>query len=303
MPAKRTKRPLRKRTPARVKTRTRKPKRAHASHQHPELVGLALVATGLFLASVLYLGWDGGVGGRALVDGVARSSATRVRPPAGAREPRRAHALPQLHDRRPSVPPWADGPRDRLLLVLGKAHGGKLGEATDTVMGRLLGRTGVVILGVLGILVGTLVLSNLSLGAWLRRSHAAARTMRARRPKRTRTPARAPEPLIAEPVAIAAALAPPIDAVADYADALHDEAPTDPVSVTPPLLPEREPLDEDPPTLFDLEPLSAHSDYTLPDRNVLRVSPGEDGLSPEANAARRRRCSSRRSRTSASTRR
>jgi S-DNA-T family DNA segregation ATPase FtsK/SpoIIIE len=107
--------------------------------------------------------------------------------------------------------------------------------------------------------------------------------MRARRPRRTRTTARDLEPIIPEPVAIAAALAPPIDAVSDFADALHDEAATDPVSVTPPLLPEREHLDEDPPTLFDLEPISVHSDYTLPDRNVLRHAPEKSGPSPEAN--------------------
>src|SRR5260221_11825187 len=70
MPAKRTKRPLKKPTPSRVKKRTQRPRRTRASHQHPELVGLGLLAAGIFLASVLYLGWNGGVVGRALVDGI-----------------------------------------------------------------------------------------------------------------------------------------------------------------------------------------------------------------------------------------
>ena len=85
----------------------------------------------------------------------------------------------------------------------------------------------------LALLVGTLVLSNLSLGAWLRRSHAAARTMRARRPKRTRRPRARRSRSSPEPVAIAAALAPPIDAVADYRRRAPRRARTRPVSVDP----------------------------------------------------------------------
>src|SRR2546430_17266875 len=58
---------LRPKTPARVK----KKKRAARSHgRHPELWGLALVAFGLFLAVLLYGGWDGGLVGGKLVDGV-----------------------------------------------------------------------------------------------------------------------------------------------------------------------------------------------------------------------------------------
>ena len=50
---------LRPKTPSRVKKRKRKTKRARG-HQHPELVGLWLAALGLFLASVVYVGWNGG---------------------------------------------------------------------------------------------------------------------------------------------------------------------------------------------------------------------------------------------------
>ena len=64
MAARKKKRPLRPRTPSRVKKRTTKKKaRARAAHEHPELIGLGLVAVGLFLASLLYLGWEGGVAG------------------------------------------------------------------------------------------------------------------------------------------------------------------------------------------------------------------------------------------------
>ena len=68
MAAKRKKRPLRSRTPSRVKKRTKKGRARSHAHQHPELVGLGLAAIGLFLASLLYLGWDGGPVGGTLVD-------------------------------------------------------------------------------------------------------------------------------------------------------------------------------------------------------------------------------------------
>src|SRR4051794_3896472 len=37
---------------------------------HVDLAGLALVAAGVFLTFPLYLGWDGGAAGEALVDGL-----------------------------------------------------------------------------------------------------------------------------------------------------------------------------------------------------------------------------------------
>ena len=77
MARRRTKRVLKPRAPSRVRkkrTKTKKPR----GHQHPELIGLGLVAFGLFLASVLWAGWNGGyVGGwigdgfEALVGGLA----------------------------------------------------------------------------------------------------------------------------------------------------------------------------------------------------------------------------------------
>ena len=56
------------RVPSRVKRRKRAAK--ERSHHHPELIGLGLVAAGLFLSTLVYLGWEGGTGGGAIVDGL-----------------------------------------------------------------------------------------------------------------------------------------------------------------------------------------------------------------------------------------
>jgi hypothetical protein len=53
--------------PSRVKKRT-KSKRPRG--RHSELYGLGLVAAGIFLGIVLYGGWDGGIVGGPLSDGV-----------------------------------------------------------------------------------------------------------------------------------------------------------------------------------------------------------------------------------------
>src|SRR5207244_10726017 len=61
MARRRKKRTLKPRLPARVRTKRRKGKRK--SEQQHELIGLGLVALGIFLASILYLGWGGGMVG------------------------------------------------------------------------------------------------------------------------------------------------------------------------------------------------------------------------------------------------
>src|SRR2546428_7301364 len=67
MARKKAKGKLRPKTPRRVKRkRAAKPR----SLQHPELWGLGLVALGLFLGSVVYVGWNGGYVGGAMADGL-----------------------------------------------------------------------------------------------------------------------------------------------------------------------------------------------------------------------------------------
>ena len=127
---------MRPRKPARVKRRTQR-KQRNRSHHRPELIGLALLAAGLFLASLLYLGWDGGRGGGE----DRRRPRQRDRRPElpdadRARRLRRAarHAL-QLLDMRP----FRTGSTIVMLglfLVLGPSAG-MIGQGMDQMVGRL----------------------------------------------------------------------------------------------------------------------------------------------------------------------
>src|SRR3954452_18880151 len=47
-------------TPSRVKKRRAKKTKTRAHHHHPELVGLGLAGLGVFLAAVLWFGFNGG---------------------------------------------------------------------------------------------------------------------------------------------------------------------------------------------------------------------------------------------------
>src|SRR3712207_374764 len=64
MAAKKAPSKVRSKTPSRVKRA--KTKRRPRGTGHPELVGLGLLAVGLFLSTVLLFGWDGGVVGEKL---------------------------------------------------------------------------------------------------------------------------------------------------------------------------------------------------------------------------------------------
>jgi S-DNA-T family DNA segregation ATPase FtsK/SpoIIIE len=142
-----------------------------------------------------------------------------------------------------------------LLLSLGDAHGGAVGDALDGLVELLLGSTGATIVGVTTLAVGALLLSGASVGAFLRRSHHAVRTA-AR--NRARPPVAAPPPPAPE------SHTPPVDAVHDFPDVVGEPAPL--------LAPYDEAEAESPaPTLFD-DTLESHSDYRLPDRTLLRES-------------------------------
>jgi S-DNA-T family DNA segregation ATPase FtsK/SpoIIIE len=274
MARRKKKRPLRPRVPARVKKRTRKGGRV-SSEQHHELIGLGLVALGVFLASILYLGWSGGMIGGGIADGFigAIGAAAYVAPVAFVVVGSLMVARSALID----VRPFRTGlivTSFGLLAALGAAHGGAFGRGLEKLFGLLVGSTGTTIIGVLALVIGTLLLSGASAGALVRRSGHAVR----------RAHSRARRALPADPIAqtatapvipIRTTLEPPVDAVHDYPDVVGENQP-------PPLLIEP-PSTEDPdqPSLFDVGTVESHEEYQLPDRGILRQSPAASNVSED----------------------
>src|SRR5207244_12287422 len=70
MARRRKRRTLKPRVPKRVKVRKKRERKTRGQHQHPELVGLGLVALGVFLGAVLRAGWNGGYVGGWIADGL-----------------------------------------------------------------------------------------------------------------------------------------------------------------------------------------------------------------------------------------
>src|SRR5438105_11237031 len=258
---------LRPRTPARIrKKRTRRAR----GHEHPELAGLLLLALGLFLATILYAGWSGGIVGGAIADGFrgAIGAAAYVAPLTLVVLGALMLGRSELVDLRPF--------RTGLLvlglgleLALGRSHGGLAGRALEAVFGTLLGGTGSTILGATALTVGGLLLTGASAGALVRRSGRAVRRVsdHARRPV---PPARE----IATRPPPAPLPAPPVDAVHDFPDVVGE------TPEPPPLLVE-EP--DEAATLFDVR-AEAPAEYRLPDREVLRRSPEATPASAQAGA-------------------
>jgi DNA segregation ATPase FtsK/SpoIIIE, S-DNA-T family len=262
----RKKRPskLRPKTPSRVKKRTTRKARGH---HHPELIGLGLAAFGLFMASVLYFGWNGGYVGKAIADGLISlvGDIAYALPVActaiGALMVARSD-LPTFRPFRIGLAVTTVG----LAMLLGEAHGGYLGEGLENLFGRLIGTTGTQILGGFLLLAGVLLVSGASAGAFLRRSGHAMRSAARKRPARRSAPAvPAPAPL-SEPAL--PAVAPPVDGVQEFPDVVQPG----PLLVLDPVL-EPEPDDPAQTSLFDVTETDAEDTvYTLPDRSVLHRS-------------------------------
>ena len=272
MPRRRKRRTLKPRTPARVK---KKRARKTRGHEHPELIGLGLVAVGTFCFVVLYLGWSGGFVGATAVDGLDAliGAARYVLPVALLAVGALMVARSELLDVRPfrtGVIVFSLG----LMLTLGRAHGGYAGRALDATIGLALGATGMAIVGVTLIVAGALLLTGASAGAIVRRSGRVVRAAgtRARRSLATPPPLRVIENDEWESDAGFRQPAPPlapIDAVSEFPDVVADARP-DPVPVAPLLLEEPQP-EPDQPSLFDVDD-APRPEYRLPDREILRRS-------------------------------
>ena len=263
---------MRPKSPARV----RKRKSRRRSQQHPELIGLALVFVGAFLAIPLWLEWESGVVGEKIVNGLdglvgdARVVVPLVLLVVGGLMVGRSSLV--------SVRPFRTGlivTSFGLMIILGEERGGATGEALELLLGRLLGETGTTVLGLFTLVAGILLLTGASLGAILRRSaHAARHTA-----KKTVEWVRVPfddEP-ITQPDA------PPLDGEVAYPDVVNESPAPPPLLVEQ--LEEREaltlPEPEPEPSLFD--PVTTeHAGYRLPDASVLRRSRADKGQPEKA---------------------
>ena len=171
MPRSKRKSTLRRKSPTGRKKAAPKAARQRSVNR-PEVWGLGLVALGLFLGSVLYVGWNGGYVGGALVDGFhaliggAAWGLPVVLVAVGGLMVARS-ALVDVRPFRLGLGVLAGG----LMIMLGRDQGGYLGRVLGGAVGVAVGATGATILGALLLLVGALLLSGASLGAILRRSH------------------------------------------------------------------------------------------------------------------------------------
>jgi DNA segregation ATPase FtsK/SpoIIIE, S-DNA-T family len=259
-------------TPSRVKKRRGKTKTR--SHHHPELIGLGLAGLGVFLAAVLWFGFNGGPVTHLVKEaiGTAAYLMPLVLIPLGALMVARSELI--------DVRPFRLGLAVTLvglMLTLGSAHGGVVGEGLEKLVALALGTSGATILGVLLTLAGALFLTGASLGAILRRTGHVLRSVK--RPNLARAGNQVRE-LEAPP----AHIEPPVDVKQDYPDLVTDSVSVGP----PPVLFEREEDEFDTEehtqeTLFDAR-ATPLAEYKLPDRALLRQSKPGTGPTGEANA-------------------
>src|SRR6266508_690760 len=268
MARRRKKRALRPRMPARTRKRKRGAKTR--GRQHPELIGLGLVAFGIFMAAVLYGDWSGGYVGAWIADGFRAlvGSLAYALPVAfaciGALMVARSTIL-DLRPFRTGLGILGIG----LVLTLGSAHGGYFGRGLEGLFAKLLGHGGSKLLGGTTIAIGVLLVSGASIGALLRRSGDAVRRVGGAARRRLEWPT--PPPVTAlyggPPLEPPPAAAPLVDASRDFPDVVGAAGLNPPGP--PPLLVERE---DDQPSLFDVSPPEGASEYRLPDRELLRRS-------------------------------
>ena len=281
MAARRKKRPLRPRVPSRVKKRTR---RSRSQHEN-ELLGLALLALGLVLAAILYLGLDGGAVGSWLADILTEiiGDAAYVLPVALLALGGLLLARSDLLDVRPfrlGVGVSFLG----LMTLLGKDSGGFLGMAIGGTLAALIGQTGAAIIGGAVLLGGLLLVTGASTGAILRRTGHVVR--RAGSGARRAFDWPSSETQTAEDVDVGEHIAPAaatehrlLDGAEAYPDVVGPLAHSEDAALL---------ADEAEPDLGSVESVfetsSEHSEYRLPDRALLRPSPAVAATSGDSSA-------------------
>jgi DNA segregation ATPase FtsK/SpoIIIE, S-DNA-T family len=283
MPKRRKKRVLRPRTPARIRRRKRAAK--ERSHHHPELIGLGLTAVGLFLATLVYLGWEGGRAGGSIADGIwavvgdAGYLLPAVLVVVGALMLGRSR-LVAVHPFR-----WGLACLSLGVFLLLADSGGYVGTVLDEVVGTLIGRIGAVIAGIALSIAGLLLLSGASVGALVRDSGPAVKRARtAARRTFERTPRFDEEPL-PPPIPLRRSHEPPVDGVSEFPDVVGQAEPPALLSIHDDESSTEESQQQ---ALFD-PPNPAKADYVLPEASVLRRSParpaGKAGSNEQAAQA------------------
>jgi DNA segregation ATPase FtsK/SpoIIIE, S-DNA-T family len=263
---------------------SKKRRKSARGHHEAELVGLGLIASGVFLACVLWFGLSGGPVAHAarVTIGWAAYLAPVVAVPLGGLIVMRSE-LVSLRPFRVGLAVALVG----LMTALGAAHGGYAGHGLEALLALGIGSVGATIVGVLLALVGTLFLTGASLGAILRRSGRVVRHAHSRIPRRApsvrdmsgarhrdRTKTNVPQPSFAA--------APPVDVAHDYPDLVSSPAPLlvydgvgsdDDDAIT---------LDDTQTSLFDVHE-TPRPEYELPERSLLRRSNPTTGPNAEAN--------------------
>jgi S-DNA-T family DNA segregation ATPase FtsK/SpoIIIE len=287
MAKRKPKRPLRPRTPSRVKKRTGKTR----SHHHPELWGLGLAAVGLVLATVLWLGWDGGSAGswvadrmRDLLGGAAYAAPLLLVAVGGLMLVR--SALVDLRPFRAGLVVGALG----LMLALGTDNGGLVGRGLGGGLASVIGETGALIVGAALVLAGTLLVSGASAGALMRRSGSVVRRAGAAARRtlegfewsdaESALPAPAPAPARSRRQA-------PVDGVEAYPDVIGGGESTG--SAQPLVAQIADDAAPEPDAVTDEQALplpaaGAGGAYRLPDRTLLETSPAAPADSGETSA-------------------
>ena len=269
------------RAPARVRKRAKKTR----GHHHPELWGLGLVATGLVLATVLWLGWDGGPVGSHVADWLDDwlGAAAPLVPLALLGVGGLMLVRSTLIDVRPFRTGVAIGLLG-LMIALGEDHGGRLGAFLGGGLARVIGEAGALIVGCALVLAGALLVTGASAGAVLRRSGSVVRqagTVAKRSFESLEWADWSDDDAVPESVSngasrpVAAARVSPVDGM----EAFPDVVATGPLSAEPPPL--LRPESDDATTgegerAFFAAP-STGGDYRLPDRAALKASPPARG--------------------------
>jgi DNA segregation ATPase FtsK/SpoIIIE, S-DNA-T family len=266
------------RSPARVRKRRKKTR----GHHHPELWGLGLVTAGLILATVVWLGWDGGPVGSHVSGWLddALGAAAPLVPAALIGIGGLMLVRSSLVDLRPFRTGLVIG-LVGVMVALGEENGGALGAALGGGLARIVGGAGSLIVGTALVLAGLLLVTGASAGALLRRSGHAVRqaSTAARRSLEgiewadwSDSESHVDGP--AQEVGTGRKRT-PVNGVEAFPDVVADG----PLSLEPPPLlppePAEETTGEDNGLAFDSP--AGTTEYRLPDRTLLKASPPARG--------------------------